>query len=111
MQNPGVDADAGISYLCSPSLLPPEILYFYEELPLGLFKSVRIPEIRQVVRRSGVADRERIQLVAEQGVDLDGLAEFIILPDKTEKDIGTELIDSREPRNISIIKKLLMFVA
>ncbi len=50
-----------------------QILEFQKELPAGLLK-VQIPlvaEISQIIRRPCIEDCEGIQLIAEQGINID----------------------------------------
>lgn len=87
------NCSAPLSRLVKRSLSAPnKILQLHEELSLRLDEVVPagIVEIPPVIRRSRIEDRERIEFVAEKGIDIHRPAEMVVFRDKAEKQLAAE---------------------
>lgn len=85
-------------------LTPKQILEFQKKLPAGLpeVEILLIAEIPQIIRRPRIEDCEGIQLIAEQGINVDRPPEVVVFRDKTEKEPRSELVRRVGTHDISV---------
>lgn len=89
------------------TLCPEQILDLDEILASGVAHAVWLPEVREGVRRAGVKDRQRTELVAKERIDLERLVELVVLADDSHEHFRRELIRSHGARNISVVKEFV----
>ena len=82
-----------------------QILHLHKELPLRCRESVCGSVIQVVVRQSGIERREGVQLVAEEGIHVEGPVERIELCDRPKEHFRCELVDADETSHIAFVER------
>ena len=87
------------------SLASKQVLQFEKILPGSLLDSEGRSKISESIRGTGIENRERVQLVAQQRIEVDRFVELIVLPNDAQKELRRELIDSYRAGNVTVIEQ------